>query len=179
MRAGVLTFPSYVDSGDTADRTWLGSLDLDYCGYGGIDARIYPFICRLPRLSRPVTGRDIVHALKVREFRSDHTPTLDATYLPYPGYHAYTANEEVHNDFRHQYVFPREAEIDEMAGVHGEVKRYVIAQHLWYVLLKYKATRARETTSFRYALLFAVGQSPRGHRCVGVVTHQMCHNLCD
>jgi hypothetical protein len=31
----------------------------------------------------------------------------------------------------------------------------------------------------RYVILFAVGLSPNGERVLGVVTHQVCHNLCD
>ena len=30
-----------------------------------------------------------------------------------------------------------------------------------------------------WVILFAVGRSPHGPRLVGVVSHQLCHNLCD
>src|SRR5262249_44465270 len=99
-----------------------------------------------------------------------------------------TDNDEIHNDFAGQYIFQKETEgseedvVDEFSGTHGLLKQYVVDRKLWYVLLHTKPRRYEEYPDIQvshYAILFAVGQSPNGDRLVGVVTHQVCHNLCD
>jgi hypothetical protein len=109
--------------------------------------------------------------LKAREFESEHIATLGVTKIPWPGYHPHTVNDEIHTDFARQHVFDSE-ETDDFSGTHGELRRYVEGG-LWYVLLHAGCRPSN------YVVLFVVGGSPHGERLLGVVTHQVCHNLCD
>jgi hypothetical protein len=141
-----------------------------------------------------LTGRDVATSLRAANFQSRYLPTLDATYIPYPGYHsgsgAGVENDEVHNDFAHQYLFPsrdeeeeedeEEAEpVQESAGAHGILKQHVYGGRLWYVLLHGKPQPWEDLFLTNYVVLFAVGRSLHGDRLLGVVSHQVCHNLCD
>jgi len=167
------------DLGIVSDDEFLESLNLGECEYGAASCPIYPFMCKLDMEGAPLTARHILTAVKARQFRSQHIMSLDATYIPFPGYHPGTENDEIHNDFREQFVFPHEEDVDEFMGTHGVLKRYVADQRLWYVLLH---TTPHEYKGYWFSdqvILFVIGKSPRGNRCVGVVTHQRCHNLCD
>jgi hypothetical protein len=117
--------------------------------------------------------------VKPRHFRSEHIAALDTTYVPFPGYHPHTENDEIHNDFHKQNVFSHQAGVDESAGAHGALKRYVADQRLWYVLLHTTPKPDGQFMFSEYVVLFVLGKSPHANRCVGVVTHQVCHNLCD
>jgi hypothetical protein len=81
---------------------------------------------------------------------------------------------------------PRAGSEDEVDGptarqaVHDSLRNAVVDHQLWYVLLH---SRAGLTSGRRnrgpWVILFAAGRSLRGNRMIGVVSHQMCHNLCD
>jgi hypothetical protein len=88
------------------------------------------------------------------------------------------------DDFSSQHIFEARHErgekpVDEFSGIHGVLKRFVHDGQLWYVLLHTAPERVEKAWFSRYVILFAVGKSPNGNRLVGVVTHQVCHNLCD
>jgi hypothetical protein len=148
----------------------LPQMGLNECHYGADGCPIHPFICELADEHSPLTGADIVAALQVRNFRSEHIRTLDAPSLSFPGYHPDTDNDEIHNDFAQQLIFGHERKEDELTGHHGVLKRYVSREQVWYVLLH---------TEGPNVILLGVGRSPHGKRLLGVITHQRCHNLCD
>lgn len=122
------------------------------------------------------------------------------------GPHRRAHNDEIHNDFASQYIFERPQEdiydifvtdedgvvspfhqddedeaggIDERSGTHGELKGFVAGGQLWYVLLHTTPQPEQDFLSTNYAVLLAVGLSPHGDRLLGVISHQVCHNLCD
>lgn len=147
------------------------------CYYGSAGYPLHPFICELGPEHRALTGAAVLAALKVRDFHSEHIRDLDATSFQYQGYHP-DKNDEIHNDFTKQYIFGREASEDEFRGHHGVLKRYVKREQVWYVLL-HTPPRTKGRPSSFYVVLLAVGQSPHGDRMLGILTHQICYNLCD
>jgi uncharacterized protein (TIGR02996 family) len=180
------------DRGLTADVQLLAGLPEGHCAYGAASIPMHPFLCEVTSKRRPLTGADVLAALKARDFNSRHIPTLDATRIPFPGYHPNDGdrieNDEIHNDYAHQHLFSSshedegdgmEGPIDEFDGTHGLLKRSVVDGHLWYVLLHTTPEQVEEFRFSPYVVLFAVGLSLRGDRLIGVVTHQVCHNLCD
>jgi uncharacterized protein (TIGR02996 family) len=180
------------------ERSWSPGLTKDVellvglpgmeCAYGAADMEMHPFLCEVVTERRPLTGSDVLAALKARDFRSRHIPTLEATRIAYPGYHPSRGhgidNDEIHNDFARQYLFPRPGEGDagegtsEGGGTHGLLRRSVYG-HLWYVLLHVTPQNYGGMLLSPYVVLFAVGLSLNGDRLIGAVTHQVCHNLCD
>jgi uncharacterized protein (TIGR02996 family) len=181
LRGRVVTFatqftdPRSWDPELPDDLRFLSALELpDECAYGAASNPVHPFVCELGVDRWPLTGADVLAALKARHFRSAHTRTLNATTIPYPGYHPGTENDEIHNDFVSQYIFERDSE-DESAGSHGALKRYVGGGSLWYVLLH----TTKHDGQAAHVILLAVGCSPYGRRLVGVITYQMCHSLCE
>jgi hypothetical protein len=176
---GVATFVSELTLADSEDAEFLRRLSFDRCHYGACECTVYPFLCSLPTQRKSPTGREMLAAVKPKDFRSEHIATLDTTEIPAPGYQPGTENDEIHNDFRQQYVFSRELDIDEFAATHGALKRYVTENRLWYMLLHTTRYRAGDFTVSDFVVLFVVGKSPNGDRCVGVITSQACHNLCD
>jgi hypothetical protein len=50
---------------------------------------------------------------------------------------------------------------------------------MWYVLMHITPEEYGGSFFSSYVVLFAVGHSLTGNRLIGVVTHQVCHNLCD
>jgi uncharacterized protein (TIGR02996 family) len=180
-------------AGLAEDLQLLSGLELDECAYGAASIAMHPFICELATDRYPLTGADVLSALKARAFRSEHLAGLEATRIAYPGYHPGTDNDEIHNDFMEQYLFVKRPEdsggpinqnepVDEFSGTHGVLKRYVRDGDLWYVLLHiapFHVPGDGRRGMSRYVILLAVGRSPHGKRLVGVITHQVCHNLCD
>jgi hypothetical protein len=166
------------DLGLALDVKILSQIAPEECFSGAGSFPVHPFICELSIERRPLTGTDVLAALKARHFRSAHTKQLAVTDIPYPGYHPGTDNDEIHNDFSKEYVFENRDQFEkadreaESRGNHGLLKRHVEGGRLWYVLLHSK-------THGTHVVLFAVGASPNGSRLIGVVTHQVCHNLCD
>jgi len=170
------------------DLRLLCELELGECAYGAGSVPVHPFICELRPQRGPLTGGDVLKALTARDFRSRYIQNLELTRIPYPGYHpgdgTGTDNDEIHNDFSGQYIFPKEdedsdEEVDEFSGTHGVLKRSVVDGQLWYVLLHITTEQVAEFLFSSYVILFAVGRSLNGDRLLGVVTHQVCHNLCD
>jgi uncharacterized protein (TIGR02996 family) len=154
-----------------ADLAFLTSVKWGECCYGAADCPMNGFVCELPTAGSALTARNALAAIKAADFQSEHIATLDATDIPYPGYHPHTVNDEIHTDFRRQKMFRREGARDD--GNHGRLKRHVLNGHLWYVLLHIGERPCAVVT------LLAVGRSPHGKRLVGAITSQMCHNLCD
>ena len=170
------------------DLRFLTRLELGECEYGAASCPIHPFICELKSKGRPLTGEAVLAALQPQNFQSSYIQNLDVTYIPYPGYHPGHGrgiqNDEIHNDFAGQYIFQNkdedtDEEVDELSDTHGVLKQNVIDGKLWYVLLHTTPIKMDEYQTSRYVVLFAVGQSPNGERLLGVVSHQVCHNLCD
>jgi len=148
---------------------------------------IEPFVCEVaPSVAAKqgsLTAAEVVKAMKVRRFHSQFIENLNATSLPYPGYHPGDAerglfNDEIHDDFSHQYMFDPKSQSPR--GVHDELKRFVVDSHLWYALLH--VTPERTPSGFlmsEYVMLFAIGRSVNGPRLLGGVAFDACHNLCD
>jgi uncharacterized protein (TIGR02996 family) len=197
-RGPVVTFESAF-RGETAwqpgldqDLGFLCHLQLGTCEYGAASCPVHPFLCELDVGHRPLTGADVLRALKASDFRSQHIQTLAASAIPYPGYHPGTENDEIHNDPDGQCLFPRPEDVPEMGyedeaegaaarqAVHDALRGAVVDGQLWYVLLHSRANLPAEYEGRGgWVILFAVGRSPRGNRLLGVVSHQLCHNLCD
>jgi len=194
LRGRIMTFQSNFRS----DRSWeanltkdlrlLSELELGECAYGAACIPLHPFVCELQPKQWALTGADVLRALKARDFRSHYIQDLHATRIPYPGYNPGNGtgvdNDEIHNDFSGQYVFQKndgesEEEVDEFSGVHGLLKRSVVDGQMWYVLLHITPEQVEEFLFSTYVILFGVGRSLTGDRLLGVVTHQVCHNLCD
>lgn len=185
LQDGIATFADQLaslqnpEAGLARDAEFLRALALEETYYGGRSSRIYPFVCVLPTAQNPPTARDILTAVQARHFRSQHIASLDETTIPFPGYHPYTENDEIHTDFAEQGIFSHEEGVSESSGAHGALKDYVADQRLWYVLLHATPRPFEGRLYSEYVVLFALGKSPTGNRCVGVVTHQLCHNYCD
>jgi uncharacterized protein (TIGR02996 family) len=193
-RGAVVTFESDFRDGRTFDQglmrdlRFLCNLEIGECAYGAATCPAHPFICELKTHRRPLTGSDVLAALRPSGFRSNYIQNLAATHIPYPGYHpgdgSGTDNDEIHNDFTGQHIFQKQdedhdEEVSEFDGIHGELKRFVADGRLWYVLLHTTPEQVEEFRFSRYVVLFGIGLSPNGERLLGVVTHQVCHNLCD
>jgi uncharacterized protein (TIGR02996 family) len=195
-RGVVLTFarsflgPGALEPGLVADLRFLRQLRFGACAYGAAICPTHPFLCELKTTRRPLTAADVIEALAVRDFRSQHIPTLDAAAIANPGYQPATYNDEIHNNPTEQYLFPHpgdevepEGEADDLApraSTHDALREYVEGGQLWYVLLHSwtdlpHAVRER----LGWVVLFAIGRSPHGNRLLGAVSHQQCHNLCD
>ncbi len=177
------------DSGLMEDLRVLRDLWDDHCAYGAASCPVHPFICESGTERRPVTGRDVLQSLKARQFNSRYIETLDATQIPFPGYNpgdgTTIENDEIHTEFAEQNIFQKPEDRDENAPPppsdinYHLLKHYVDREALWYVLLHPTPEKVEEFFFCRYVVLFAVGRSPHGNRLVGIVTHQVCHNLCD
>lgn len=157
----------------------LTKLDLSECYYGARACPVFPFICEYPNGAEPLTGTNVLAALKPQNFRSEHIKNLNATAIPFPGYHPGTDNDEIHTNFSEQHIFKYEDSRDEFTGTHGVIKQSVVDGKMWYVLLHTTPEQYEEYWFSQYVILFAVGRSLQGNRLLGVVTHQVCHNLCD
>jgi uncharacterized protein (TIGR02996 family) len=197
VRGAIVTFESAFrsekawDSGLLADLGLLRRLWLGDCYYGAASCPVHPFICEMDA-HRKVTGAVVLEALKARDFQSEHIRDLNATYIPFPGYHPGTDNDEIHNDFAEQYIFRHPGEEEPGEEDDGEpnptrsldayraLQGFVKDQRLWYVLLHAGPIEVFQGIElYGDVVLFAVGKSPHGNRLLGVVTHQVCHNLCD
>jgi hypothetical protein len=134
---------------------------------------MYGFVCELPTERDPLRAFDVLNTTKAADFQSEHVADLNATAIPYPGYHPLTINDEIHTGFSEQYMFEHGREGAEHTGTHGTLQRYVTGGRLWYVLLHTGGRPCSMVT------LLAVGRSSNGNRLVGAITSQCCHNLCD
>jgi hypothetical protein len=195
-RGALLTFESdfrdggHFDEGLLKDLRFLAQLDLGECAYGAASCPVHPFLCELKDTGQNrLTGLAVLKSLRARELPTRQARWLKDTSLPSPGRDLIddTGKEdnEIHNDFDEQFLFPRgdedsEEEPDETDGTHGRLKNAVVGGQLWYVLLHTAPTPVEDTDVklSRYAVLFAVGRSKNGNRLMGVASHQVCHNLC-
>jgi hypothetical protein len=184
LRGNIATFRSRLgrDASGTVglarDRRLVAQLPrmgLGECYYGAASYALYPFLCEYSGKSHSPTAAEVLAALRVKRFRSEHIRTLNVYELPFPGYRPGTDNDEIHTEFAEQNIFRHERPEDEELGPNGVLKRYVVGERVSYVLLHdWRRHRKGPIVS-----LFAVGRSPHGGRLIGVITHQMCHNLCD
>jgi hypothetical protein len=187
VRAGVVSFASSFRGGGDLDGDvgFLKTLPLGNCWSGAADLPIQPFVCDLDP-TVPLTAREVLGALKASRFRSEHIESLDALTVPFPGYQPGTDNDEIHDDPAEQYLFVPPGEGDSEA--HDRLRAYVDEHHLWYVALHTVPKPSRPPEHFPaelqktywfsdYVILFAVGRSH--DHLVGVISHQVCHNLCD
>lgn len=176
-RGQVVTFGSNYRNGAEwnegllADLAFLTGIEWGGCAYGAASEVMSGFLCDRPANRGPLTARDALAAVKAADFQSEHIATLDATDIPWPGYHPLTVNDEIHSEFDEQKMFYREGSPDN--GSHGRLRRHVLDGHLWYLLLHIGGRPCEMVT------LLAVGRSPHGNRLVGAITSRMCHNLCD
>lgn len=202
-RGAIVTFESSL-IGDSArqpgldqDLNFLYNLNLSDCEYDAARCPIHPFIAELDFEHRQLTGEQILQGLKSSEFQSRHILTLDATTIPYPGYHPGSQNDEVHSDCTNQSIFPRPEDLPEISvdpnfdheldritkrhATHESLRKSVVGGQLWYVLIHSRIGFRADGNRDRHGwvILFAVGKSLRGNRLIGVVTNQMCHNFCD
>lgn len=202
-RGDVITLESHFCSPRSYEPSLLTDLravcgqNLGSTAYGAGSFEIMPFLCELDPDPQPLTGSRVLRTLKAKNFRSNYIESLDSTYIPYPGYHPGSGrgveNDEIHNDFLDQRIFaarngPHIDCADPFEGIHGKLKRAVADGQLWYVLLHTDPVgidgrpgpRGPNEYAFsQYVILFAVGRSQNGDRLLGVVTQQVCHNLCD
>lgn len=183
FRHGIVTFASDFRDGfpPTTDRTtrFLRSLSLTSCAYGAAECRVYPLLLSLEDGNPFQTGRDVLKAVKARDFKSEHIQSLDEREIPFPGYHPDTDNDEVHTDPLRQHIFSSGEDSDGTTVVHEQLRDFVANRQLWYVLLHMKPKRHGDFMFSEYVVLFGVGKVLGQPYVAGVVTHQVCHNLCD
>jgi hypothetical protein len=184
-RGNIITFESQFGSDYPLDVhlaeeiDFLTNLKLGECSYGAGFCPVFPFICEYPNGGKPLTGANVLVALKPSNFRTKYIKNFDATTIPYPGYNPGVDNDEIHTDFAEQYIFGHGEDEDESTEAHSVIKQFVVDQKVWYTLLHTTREQYTKWQFSRYVILFAVGRSPYGNRLLGVVTHQVCHNLCD
>lgn len=177
------------------DYAFLTSLPARNVYYGAADAAIYPFIYfpdnplqALPR------AREVLKFLAASCFESEHIHDLDVVTLPWSGYQPHSKNDEIHNDAEEQYLFVHsldrmpEDELEDLEAFgmedqqasrdyHQKLRNAVIDEQLYYVAVHSKACKEYQLS--QYVILFAVGVSCLTGNLLGVVGHQVCHNLCD
>lgn len=172
------------DGSLAGDEAALRALGLGDCAYGAGTFRLEPFTVPFEHGATP-TAREVLEALHVRDFGSEHLRSLDTARLPWPGYHAGTRNDEIHTDPINQSLFVRADHEQVYAGdVLDEKGKRSRAAHqalatlvegpLYYVLL-----HEGDGQECPLVVLLAVGKSRGARRLVGVITQQVCHNLCD
>jgi uncharacterized protein (TIGR02996 family) len=175
-RGPVVTFASSLrgdGDGLAQDLQLLLGLELGDCAYGAQSCPVHPFLCDVR--AGPLTEEHVLEAL--------HVPRLTRGEGAY-GYFV----DRIHRDFLEQPLFQRyvtdeegddtEEPLSPEVGTHGALQRYVRGGELWYVLL-HTPSLDPEYERGHYVVLLAVGASPTGDRLLGVVSHQVCHNLCD
>jgi hypothetical protein len=165
------------------DLAALERIPFGQCAYGAASYPLRRFTVPFDGGERP-TGAEVLAALEVRAFGSDHLATLDTATLPFPGYRPGTRNDEIHTDPAQQHLFTRpthEREYGEPLGASELASRQAlealkaeVAGPLYFVLL-----HEDDGQECQLVVLFAVGKSKRAKRLIGVVTQQVCHNLCD
>ena len=161
------------------------------CAYGAASNPVFPFYAAIKSTNKVLLASDVLNSLKAIRFKSDYIEDLECEHIDFPGYHPGVANnDEIHNDGTKQHVFATEEDsIDspESFENHKYLKGLVDGGKLWYVLLhpvKHKHVYVNgDNEWYDYfcdmVCLFAVGKSLVGDCLIGVVTHQVCHNLCD
>lgn len=194
LREGIAGFDSQIQSIPTssADCVFLSSISWVNCAYGACACQIYPFICTPEQPFKYVpTAAEVLSELHATNFQSEHISNFDTTQIPYLGYQPYTKNDEIHTDPDKQYIFTHEVpdedegdgeDVDEFEtsrDSHKVLRGYVLNQHLYYVLIHDKPQEYDGYMYSNFVLLFALGVSSATGNLVGVVSNQVCHNLCD
>ena len=199
LSSGIAAFESQLDriSSEESDVEFLSSLPRMEVYYGAQTPEIYPFLVIPSEAIQSLpTARNVLHLLKASSFESEHIENLDEASLPFPGYHPNTKNDEIHSDGNEQNLFakdpPDEDELEnlkydesalsagnESRNYHQRLRDYVLDQHLYYVLVHTVPQKHGDYEFSDYVILFAVGVSPGTGNLVGVVSYQVCHNLCD
>ena len=194
-RGGLLTFSDSFRTADSwfdelmADLRWLMGFVLGDCAFGAASCPIHPFACEIPAGVNVRTAEGVLAALHVTDFRSEHISSLDEAELCWPDYQPATVNDEIHNDFAGQKLFPTDCVNEEIRqqylewGIDPDVpellRNHVADGKLWYLLLHCWTGADSGRTKGQWVVLLAVGQSSDGRRLVGVISNQMCHNQCD
>ncbi|MBO6937360.1 MAG: hypothetical protein JJ863_20475 [Deltaproteobacteria bacterium] len=192
-RGGTVCFES--DASD--DTLWreaaedlaaLVELPLADCFYGSGSHRVEPFVAAAAGAG-PLTGAEVLRALRARNFRSDYVLDLQRTELPCAGYVGYSINDELHTDVDGQHLFYRGDDEEEDEELRADPSAWrdaltsravheglglLVRGPLWYVLLHEDGG-----TACPLVVLFAVGRSKRGDHLIGVASQQICHDLCD
>lgn len=182
-RGAVVTFESAFrseecwDSPLMADLRFLRELRLGDCAYGAASCPLHPFVCELGIGDRPLTGVDVVEALKVREFRSEAELPLTATRISNPEGTYHEGSDDLHTGPNGAPLFPdlSDHEYSPSSGeiaAHDSLRRYVRDQTLWYGRL-YDHNQPSDWRDWcGWVVLFAVGASACGRRLLGVLSHQ-------
>jgi uncharacterized protein (TIGR02996 family) len=174
------------------DLRFLRGLPRANCFSGAAACPLHPFLCEVEKGGKRLPGIKLLRSLKVRAFRCEHISSLLTSKIPYPGYNPGTANDWIHTDADESHLFPGpgdEHDAPNCDAVHTALRAHV-AGPLWYCLFhswadidesEYDDVEDMEADrrESRWVVLFAVGKSKDGKRLVGVVTQQVCHNLCD
>lgn len=197
LRDSIFTFQSQFSSKVFSagnldkDTLFLHRLNLRQCYSGAGSFDTYPILIEIEEGNSFITGRDVLKAFKVRDFRSKLISSLDQKSFSYLGYHPY-CDDEIHNDYENQFIFVTRKNIEEEDPecledfendpsfyTHDELRDYVVDKKLWYILLHTKRKEDDGEFFSDMVILLAIGLSPNGHRALGVITQQVCHNLCD
>ena len=158
------------------------------CAYGAASNPVFPFYASIKGANKLLLASDVLNSLKAIRFKSDYIKDLECEQIDFPGYHpGVFNNDEIHNDDTKQHVFVTEEDsIDypESFENHKYLKGLVDRGKLWYVLLhpvkhKHVHDTGWHCYSCEMVCLFAVGKSLVDDCLIGVVTYQVCHNLCD
>lgn len=179
LEDGLVTPKSQVGqfSADHTDVRFLKSQDWEICYYGAIQDAVLPFLMEIKHCyTKPPSGDHLLEHLGIQSFNSQRVKDLSQTVLPFPAYKPGAEKEDqLHTDWRNQPIFCVEDTHDASFLRHLALKNFVLEEHLYYLLLHDK--EGEDWSPF--VALLAVGLSPDGRHIVGVVTNNMCHNLCD
>ena len=165
--------------------------------YGAVNNRIYPFIA-VPeqKMTEPPVARRVLELLRGSCFESEHIKSLDVVNVPFPGYHPRTKNDEIHSNPLEQCLFATDKEdlseedessdntnwkalAEESQGCHERLRSAVLDNHLYYIQIHTKRKRYDGAEIREYVIVFAVGVSRASGNLIGMVSCQLCHNLCD
>jgi hypothetical protein len=149
----------------------LSEIAAGVCFYGEGTSYLKAYVHEIPisLLNKwPLTAKDVLEIMELKNWCSEHNKDLNKTLLDYPGYHPYTKNDEIHTDFNKNYLFSRVHDPEN----YKTLKQYVREGIVWFVLYHLDEDK-------REVSLYAVGRSPFSNCLVGVRAEQRCHNLCD
>ncbi len=192
LNDGIATFADSTAEPDSRDVAFLRSLPLTEVWYGAATMPIHRLIVTPSTAFRELpTAAEVLTLLRASTFCSEHIRRLDRTDLPFPGYHPHTKNDEIHTDPEEQHFFATDSKLEDELDVeeqarhntsrdcHTALRDHMLLKRLFYVLVHTKPQDFDGYVSSTYVLLFAVGVSPVSGSLIGVVSHQVCHNLCD
>ena len=166
------------------------------CAVYVYDSFIHPFIA--PPIAGDITGLKLIDHLSLRWFKSNvlTAKDLDASSVACRGYNP-GSNDEIHNDDSAQYIFHYgeyicddpgldQTEMSRFEGKHnesakrlGQLKKLVVDEKLWYLLLHTEREKIDEDEFSDSVVLMAVGQCILTGQLIGVITANSCHNVCD